>query len=409
MNETVLDKFLRYIAIYTTSDPETGAHPSTPGQLILGRMLTEELRTLGLSDARQDEHGYVYASLPAAPGKESAPALGFIAHLDTSNAASGKDIRPVITQNYDGGDILLNAEKQIFLSPKEFPSLLQYVGKTIVSTDGTTLLGSDDKAGVAGIMGFAAYLAAHPEVPHGKICVAFTPDEEIGEGADFFDVEGFGADFAYTVDGGAAGEIEYENFNAASAKLTIHGRSIHPGSAKGQMVNSILIAMELQSMLPAFANPAFTEGREGFYHLDGIRGDVELTRCEYIVRDHDRALFEQKKSLLRDAVTYLNRKYGEGTVELDLRDSYYNMLEKIEPHIHLIENAKAAMEELGITPIVLPIRGGTDGARLSFMGLPCPNLFTGGHNGHGRFEYAVAETMEQIPVLLWKIAQKYAE
>lgn len=409
MKETVLDKFLRYIAIDTTSDPETGAHPSTPGQLVLGDMLVEELIGLGVADARRDSDGYVYASIPAAPGCEKAPALGFIAHLDTSCAVSGKDIHPLITQNYDGGDILLNAEQGIVLSPKEFPSLLRYVGKTIVSTDGTTLLGSDDKGGIAGIMGFVEYLMEHPEIPHGKICIGFTPDEEIGEGADRFDVAAFGADFAYTVDGGTIGELEYENFNAASANLTFHGKSIHPGSAKGQMVNAIRLAMEFYAMLPVFEDPACTECREGFHHIDTIRGGVERTDCEYIIRDHDRTLFEQKKELFREAAAFMNRKYGEGTVVLNLQDSYYNMKEKILPHIHLIDNAKAVMQEMGIEPEILPVRGGTDGSRLSYMGLPCPNLFTGGHNGHGRFEYTVAESMEMIPVLLTGIVRKYAE
>ncbi|MGI5894013.1 MAG: peptidase T [Candidatus Merdivicinus sp.] len=409
MKETVLEKFLRYIAVDTTSDPETGTHPSTPGQLVLGKMLVEELKQLGLADARQDSHGYVYASIPATPGKETVPALGFIAHLDTSCAVSGQNIHPVITRNYDGGDILLNEEQNLILSPKEFPSLLQYVGKTIVSTDGTTLLGGDDKGGIAGIMGLLEYLAEHPEFPHGKICIGFTPDEEIGEGADYFDVPGFGAQFAYTVDGGMIGELEYENFNAASANLTFHGKSIHPGSAKGQMVNAILLAMEFNAMLPVFENPACTENREGFHHIDVIRGGVERTDCEYIIRDHDRTLFEKKKENFRDAALYLNRKYGEGTVELTLTDSYYNMLEKIEPHMHLIENAKSVMESMGIEPKILPVRGGTDGSRLSYMGLPCPNLFTGGHNGHGRFEYTVAESLEKIPEILLGILRKYAE
>ena len=409
MSETVLQKFLRYAAVDTESDPHSGAHPSTPGQLVLGKMVKEELEAFGLADARQDEFGYVYASIPATPGKESCPALGFIAHLDTSCAVSGKDVHPKITENYDGGDIVLDPVENLVLSPKKFPSLLEYVGKTIVSTDGSTLLGGDDKAGVAGIMGFVEYLTAHPEIPHGKICIGFTPDEEIGEGADRFDVPGFGAQFAYTVDGGAVGELEYENFNACDARAVFRGRSIHPGSAKGQMVNSILLAMEFEAMLPAFENPAFTEGREGFHHLDSITGDVERTECEYIIRDHNRELFEKKKENFKDAAQYLNRKYGEGTVELTLTDSYYNMEEQILPHIHLIDNAKAVMAELGIEPKILPVRGGTDGARLSYMGLPCPNLFTGAHNGHGRFEYVVAEHLELIPQMLLGLVKKYAE
>ena len=409
MKETVLERFLRYVTFDTTSDPETGAHPSTPGQLVLGKQLAEELAALGLADARQDEYGYVYASIPATPGREGCPAIGFIAHLDTSCAVSGKNVKPLVTRNYDGGEIVLGGEPGAVLSPAEFPELAEYRGLTIVTGDGTTLLGGDDKAGVAGIMGFAEELLAHPEIPHGKICIAFTPDEEIGEGADRFDVPGFGARFAYTLDGGAAGELEYETFNAASADLVFHGKSIHPGSAKGQMVNAILLAMEFHAMLPAFEDPACTSGREGFHHIDGIRGGVERTECAYIIRDHDRALFERKKENFRDAAAYLNRKYGEGTVELTLQDSYYNMKEQILPHFHLVENAQAVMESLGIAPKILPVRGGTDGSRLSYMGLPCPNLFTGGHNGHGRMEYVVAEQMALVPALLLGIVRKYAD
>ena len=406
-HESVLEKFLRYVVVDTTSDDQTKTHPSTAGQLALGAMVKRELEELGVADARQDAMGYVYGSIPATEGCEAAPALGFIAHLDTSSAVSGKDVKPLITKNYDGGDIVINPEKGIVLSPKDFPSLKEYVGKTIVSTDGTTLLGGDDKAGIAGIMGFVQYLAEHPEIPHGKICVGFTPDEEIGEGADGFDVEGFGAKYAFTIDGGSLGELEYENFNAATAVLAVNGKSIHPGGAKGQMVNSIRSAMEFDAMLPAFENPAYTTGREGFHHVDSIKGDVELTQAVYIIRDHDRELFEKKKANFIDAAVYLNKKYGEGTVELQLTDTYYNMLEQILPHGHLIENVKAVMAELGFEPKICPIRGGTDGARLSYMGLPCPNLFTGAHNGHGRFEYVVAEDMGRIPEMLLGLAGKY--
>ena len=407
MKETVLERFLRYVTYDTTSDPETGAHPSTPGQLVLGRLLAEELAALGLSGVRQDEFGYVYADLPATPGRENCPAIGFIAHLDTSCAVSGKDVKPRVIRDYDGGEIALGGDA--VLSPAEFPELAEYKGLTIVTAGGDTLLGGDDKAGVAGIMAFAEHLAAHPEIPHGRICIAFTPDEEIGEGADHFDVPGFGARFAYTVDGGAAGELEYETFNAAAADVVIHGKSIHPGSAKGKMVNAILLAMEFHAMLPAFEDPACTSGREGFHHLDGINGSVERAECAYIIRDHDRALFEKKKENFRDAAAYLNRKYGAGTVELDIRDSYYNMKEQILPHFHLVDNARAAMESLGVEPKILPVRGGTDGSRLSYMGLPCPNLFTGDHNAHGRLEYVVAEQMALIPDLLLEIVKKYAE
>ena len=399
----VLDRFLRYVSYDTQSKEEEEAIPSTSSQLALAKLLRDELTQMGAAQVRMDEHGYVYAKILSNTSR-SVPALGFIAHMDTSPALSGRDVKPQLVKNYDGGDICLNQEHGIVLSPADFPELLEYKGQTLVTTDGTTLLGADDKAGAAEIMSMAAWLLAHPEEEHGDICIAFTPDEEVGRGADLFDVEGFGAAGAYTVDGGALGELEYENFNAAAARLTIQGSSIHPGSAKGRMKNALLIGMEFQSLLPAFENPMYTEGYEGFYHLDHMQGNVEQAVLEYIIRDHDREKFEKKKVFFQQAADFLNQKYGENTVQPMIRDSYYNMREVIEPHFYLVERAKAAMEELGITPRIAPIRGGTDGARLSYMGLPCPNLCAGGHNAHGKYEYVSVESMERIVELLVRLA-----
>lgn len=399
----VLDRFLRYVSYDTQSKEEEEAIPSTSSQLALAKLLRDELTQMGAAQVRMDEYGYVYAKILSNTSR-SVPALGFIAHMDTSPALSGRDVKPQLVKNYDGGDICLNQEHGIVLSPADFPELLEYKGQTLVTTDGTTLLGADDKAGAAEIMSMAAWLLAHPEEEHGDICIAFTPDEEVGRGADLFDVEGFGAAGAYTVDGGALGELEYENFNAASARLTIQGSSIHPGSAKGRMKNAILIGMEFQSLLPTFENPMYTEGYEGFYHLDHMEGNVEQAVLEYIIRDHDREKFEKKKVFFQQAADFLNQKYGENTVQPVIRDSYYNMREVIEPHFYLVERAKAAMEELGITPRIAPIRGGTDGARLSYMGLPCPNLCAGGHNAHGKYEYVSVESMERIVELLVRLA-----
>ena len=329
--------------------------------------------------------------------------------MDTSPAVTDTNVQPRIVTNYDGQDIVLNDRENIVMMVADFPELVKYVGQDLIVTDGTTLLGADDKAGIAEIMAMAEFLLTHTEIPHGKIRIGFTPDEEVGRGADFFDVKLFGADFAYTVDGGQLGELEYENFNAAGAKLHVYGRSVHPGSAKGKMKNAILIAQEFQSLLPVFQNPMYTEMYEGFFHLDSISGDVEYTKADYIIRDHDKALFEEKKALFQQTADFLNRKYGEGTVVVEMKDSYYNMREVIEPHMHLIENASQAMEELGITPIVSPIRGGTDGARLSFMGLPCPNLCTGGENFHGRYEFACVQSMNKVTELLIMLAEKYGE
>ena len=385
----LLQNFLRYVAIDTESVPDVTEYPSSHKQFDLLTLLRDELVALGIQTEMDEQNGYVYATIPA--NTSSTYKLGFIAHVDTSSAVSGANVKPIITSNYDGKDIPL-AEGRV-LSPSEFASLSAHVGKTIISSDGTTLLGADDKAGVAVIMRLAETLVANPQIPHGEIKIAFTPDEEVGRGTDFFDVARFGADGAYTIDGGGIGELEYENFNAAGVKVVVHGKSVHPGSAKGLMVNAVLIAMELQSLLPAFDNPMYTEGYEGFFHLTDINGDCEQAVVQYIIRDHDRAKFEAKKVLFQQIVDFLNTKHGAGTVEVKIVDSYYNMKEKVAPHIHLVDNAKLAMERAGVTPHVCPIRGGTDGARLSYEGLPCPNLFTGGYNFHGRYEYIPLEDM----------------
>ena len=402
----LLERFLKYVGFDTQSDENSTTFPSTEKQKVLLACLAEEMKALGLQEVEMDRYGYVMGTIPATPGYEDRPVIGFISHVDTSPDMSGKDVKPQIIEHYDGGDIRLN--DAVTMTVAEFPELPLFKGQTLIATDGTTLLGADDKAGVAEIMTAAEYLMSHPEVKHGKIRIGFTPDEEIGRGVDYFDVTRFGAQYAYTVDGGALGELEYENFNAAGAKLHVYGRSVHPGSAKGKMKNAILIAQEFQSELPTEQNPMYTEGYEGFFHLDAIQGNVEEVTADYIIRDHNRQLFEQKKELFMSCADFLNRKYGEGTVVVDVKDSYYNMREIMEQHMHLIDNAKAAMEELGIEPKVSPIRGGTDGARLSFMGLPCPNLCTGGENYHGRYEYACVQSMEKTTELLIAIAAKYA-
>lgn len=402
----VVDNFLRYVVLDTQSRDGQEAQPSTEGQFDLARMLLGELKEIGAADARLDDRCYLYARLPATKGCEDAPTLGFVAHMDTSPAVSGKDVKPRIVR-YNGGDITLNEQTGVTLSPSEYPSLLDYIGQDLIVTDGSTLLGADDKAGIAEIMAMARYLQENPNVAHGNIVIAFTPDEEVARGVDGFDVKGFGADFAYTVDGGKLGELEYENFNAANLSVTINGINIHPGSAKGKMKNALLIAMELQAMLPAAQNPALTEGYEGFYHLDELNGNVEKAVMVYIIRDHDKKLFEQKKDLFLQACAYLNKKYGKDTVVCNMADVYYNMCEQLQEHMHLIENARAAMEKMGITPIITPIRGGTDGSRLSYMGLPCPNLGTGGHNFHGRYEYIPTQSMERTVELLLAIAECY--
>ena len=403
----VIEKFLNYVKIDTRSDENSTACPTTAKQHNLAKLLVKELEAMGADEITYDkEHCYVYATVPATKGCENRPVLGFIAHMDTAPAVTGENVKPRIIENYDGKDIVLNEEKNIVMKVSDFPELVEYTGKRLIVTDGTTLLGADDKAGVAEIMTMAEQLLLSRDVPHGKIRIGFTPDEEVGAGADYFDVKLFGADYAYTVDGGKLGELEYENFNAAGATVTFHGRSVHPGDAKNKMVNALLLAMEFQNMLPVFENPMYTEKYEGFYHLDLLSGSVEKAQAEYIIRDHDKDKFEQKKETFLRIGAYLNEKYGKDTVQIDMKDSYYNMREIIEQHMQLIENAKAAMEETGVNPIVVPIRGGTDGARLSYMGLPCPNLCTGGHNFHGRFEYICADSMEKIVEILLKLAMK---
>ncbi|HOB34353.1 MAG TPA: peptidase T [Bacillota bacterium] len=405
--EKVVERFLRYVAIDTQSDPESSSFPSTAKQLDLARLLVRELEEIGMQDVTLDENGYVMATLPANV-RQDIPTIGFIAHMDTSPDMSGKNVRPVLVENYDGGDIVLNREKNIILSPADFPDLKNYAGETLITTDGTTLLGADNKAGIAEIITAMEYLLTHPEIEHGEIKVAFTPDEEIGRGADRFDVGKFNAAFAYTVDGGPLGELEYENFNAASARIRIQGRNVHPGSAKNKMVNSMLIAMELNSLLPPGERPEYTDGYEGFFHLTGINGDVEETRLQYIIRDHFRDLFEKKKQVLRAAADFLNLKYGSGTVELEITDTYYNMKEKIEPVLEIVDLAKRAMEEVGVTPLITPVRGGTDGARLSYMGLPCPNIFAGGHNYHGKYEYIPVSSMRKAVEVILKIIELHS-
>lgn len=405
----VLDRFLHYVSFDTQSMDGQEQVPSTEKQLALAKALKEELEAMGASQVRMSEHGYVYAVIPAT-ADHPVKSLGFVAHMDTAPAMSGKDVKPRIVERYDGQDLVLNEEKKIVMRVKDFPGMLDCVGKDLIVTDGTTLLGADDKAGVAEIMTMAEFFLSHPEIPHGKICIGFTPDEEVGRGADFFDVEHFGAEAAYTVDGGPVGELEYENFNAASGKVDICGRGVHPGSAKGAMVNALLVGMEFQSMLPAFENPMYTEGYEGFFHLDQMAGDVESAHLEYIIRDHDREAFEKKKALFEEVSRYLNVKYGEGTVLTAVKDSYYNMKEQIEPdHLYLIDTAKEAMKSLDIKPLVSPIRGGTDGARLSYMGLPCPNLSTGGYNFHGRYEFIPVQSLEQMVEVLKKIVTLFEE
>lgn len=405
--DKVVERFLRYAQIDTKSDHDSETCPSTAKQLNLGNLLVKELQEIGLSDVSMDKNGYVMATLPANVNR-NIKTIGFLAHMDTSPDMSGENVRPTFV-DYQGGDIVLNREKNIVLSPADFPDLHDYVGETLITTDGTTLLGADNKAGIAEIITAMEYLIAHPEVKHGDIKVAFTPDEEVGRGADLFDVKKFNASFAYTVDGGPLGELEYENFNAAGAKIRIHGRNVHPGSSKNKMINSMLIAMELNSMLPVAERPEYTEHYEGFTHLTNISGDVEETSLQYIIRDHSRELFEKKKQVLEDAVNFLNVKYGAGTIELQLKDSYYNMREKIEPVLEIIELAKKAMEEVGVTPIISPVRGGTDGARLSFMGLPCPNLFAGGHNYHGKYEYIPVKSMSKAVDVILKIIELHSK
>lgn len=392
---TVEERFLKYIAVDTTSDPSSDTFPSTKSQLDFAAALREEMESLGLENVSIDQYGYVFGTIPSTIKDYSGKILGFISHMDTSCAESGKNIRPRIIKRYDGKDIVLNEEKNIIMSPRDFSNLAQYQGQDLIVTDGNTLLGGDDKAGIAEILTAAEYLLAHPEIPHGPVRVGFTPDEEIGQGTEHFDVEKFGADFAYTMDGGECGELEYENFNAAEAVADFNGVSIHPGSAKGKMINAIRLAMEYERLMPSVQRPECTEGREGFIHLDSLQGSVDHARSEYIIRDHDMSLFQEKKKHMEDMSRIMNIKYGYEAVSLKIEDSYFNMKEKIEPHKFLIDNVLKVYEKLGIRPQIQPIRGGTDGAQLSFKGLPCPNLGTGDHNCHGHFEFVCVQAMEK--------------
>lgn len=400
-------RFLNYAAMDTQSVEDAECFPSSDTQKNLARLLVDEMKAMGIADAHMDEYGYVYGTIPSNTEKSDVPVIGFIAHMDTAPDMMGRGVKPKIVQNYDGNDIILNEEKNIVMKTSMFEHLTNYVGQDLIVTDGTTLLGADNKAGIAEIMSLAEFIINNPQIKHGTIKIGFTPDEEVGRGADYFDVKKFGADFAYTVDGGMLGEIEYENFNAASAKIKVNGTNIHPGSAKNKMKNSILIAMEFQSMLPPFENPANTDNYEGFNHLNDIAGSVEQTKLNYIIRDHDLKKFNAKKEMFVKIADFLNYKYGENTVVLDIKDSYFNMKEKILPHMHIIDSVKLAMEKSGVVPILVPIRGGTDGARLSYMGLPCPNLCTGGHNFHGKYEYIPVQSMEKVVEILIELVKIY--
>ena len=401
---TLVERFLKYVSFDTQSSEETNVTPSTPGQMVFAKYLKEELEALGLQEITLDDNGYLFATLPANTDKE-VPVVGFIAHMDTSPDMSGANVSPRIVKDYDGKDIVLCEEENIVLSPVQFPELLDHKGEDLIVTDGKTLLGADDKAGIAEIVSAIVYLQQHPEIKHGKIRIGFNPDEEIGLGAHKFDVEKFGCDWAYTMDGGEVGELEFENFNAASAKLAFKGRNVHPGYAKNKMVNSLRVANRFMSLLPESETPEHTEGYEGFYHLIGVNGEVEQTNVSYIIRDHDRARFEERKATMQRLADFLNAEYGEGTVVLELHDQYYNMREQIEPVMHVIDIAFAAMKEAGVEPHVRAIRGGTDGAQLSFKGLPCPNIFAGGLNFHGRYEFVPIPSMEKAMQVVVKIAE----
>ena len=404
--ERILDRFLRYVAVDTQSNEESESQPSTAKQLNLLGMLRDELLQMGV-EATLDEYGYVMGRIPSNI-EEKVPSIGFIAHVDTAPDASGANIKPQIIKEYDGGEIALKGVKGLALKPSEFPEMLHYVGETLITTDGTTLLGADDKAGVAEIMDAVQYIVGHPEFKHGEIRIGFTPDEEIGRGVVKFDVERFGADFAYTMDGGEIGELEFENFNAASARIRIQGRNVHPGYAKSKMKNAIIIGTELNALLPVDQRPEYTQDYEGFFHLIGFNGSVEEAKMTYIIRDHDREKFEQKKGLLRDCCKFINSKYGRGTVKADIKDQYYNMREMVEPHYHVVEKAVKAMEMAGVKPKIQPIRGGTDGANLSFKGLPCPNIFAGGLNVHGKMEFVPLKSMEKASEVILNIISLYA-
>ena len=400
----ITERFLKYVSFCTTSDEETNMTPSTPGQMEFAQYLANELKEIGLQDVSLDNNGYVMATLPA--NVEGKPTIGFIAHMDTAPDASGKNVKARIVENYNGEDIVLNAEKNIIFEVAKYPEILDYKGQDIIVTDGTTLLGADDKAGLAEIVTACEYLMQHPEIKHGKIRIGFTPDEEIGQGADHFNVEKFGCDFAYTMDGGAIGELEYENFNAAGCKVKVHGVNVHPGYGYHKMINSMRIANHFAMMLPRWETPEHTQGYEGFYHLIAMNGSVEETTLQYIIRDHDRARFESRKKEIEHLARKINQEYGEGTVEVEIRDQYYNMREKVEPVMHIVTLVEEAMKEVGVTPKVQPIRGGTDGARLSFEGLPCPNIFAGGVNFHSRFEYLPIPSMQKAMEVILQIVQK---
>ena len=404
---TLTERFLKYVSFCTTSDEETNMTPSTPGQMEFAKYLAAELKEIGMQEVTLDDNGYVMATLPA--NVEGKPVIGFIAHMDTAPDASGKNVKARIVTHYDGNDIVLNAEKNIVFEVAKYPEILDYKGQDIIVTDGTTLLGADDKAGLAEIVTACEYLIQHPEIQHGKIRVGFTPDEEIGQGADHFDVAKFGCDFAYTMDGGAVGELEYENFNAAGCKVKVHGVNVHPGYGYHKMINSMRIANQFASMLPRWETPEHTQGYEGFYHLIAMNGSVEETTLQYIIRDHDRARFESRKREIEHLARKINQEYGEGTIEVELRDQYYNMREKVEPVMHIVTLVEEAMKEVGVTPKVQPIRGGTDGARLSFEGLPCPNIFAGGVNFHSRFEYLPIPSMEKAMQVILKIVEKASQ
>ena len=406
--ENILERFLRYVAVDTQADPDSETQPSAAKELDLLKMLKDELNAMGV-EAVLDEYGYVMATIPSNCGKDDVPAIGFIAHVDTAPDASGKDIKAQIIRNYDGSDIELKGVPGLSLKTDEFPEMLQYKGQTLITTDGSTLLGADDKAGVAEIMDAVQYIVNHPEFKHGEIKIGFTPDEEIGRGVIKFDVEKFGARYAYTMDGGQIGELEYENFNAAAAVVKIQGRNIHPGYAKGKMLNATLIGMELNSLLPVEQRPEYTSGYEGFYHIIGFNGTVEEATFTYIIRDHDMNLYETKKEYMKKSVDFINEKYGAGTASVEIKHQYYNMRKEVEPHYHIVEKAVKAMEMEGITPHIQPIRGGTDGANLSFMGLPCPNIFAGGHNFHGKMEFIPLESMEKASKVILNILSLYAE
>ncbi len=403
----VVKRFLKYVSFDTQSDPESGKTPSTEGQFIFGRELVKELADMGLEEISFDDKGYIMATLPANTDKEI-PVIGFISHLDTSPDMPGRNVNPRIESHYDGSTVILDKRNKIVLSPEEFPELLDHIGEDLIVTDGKTLLGADDKAGIAEILTALEYLSSHPEIKHGKIRIAFTPDEEIGEGADHFDVEKFGADWAYTVDGGEVGELEYENFNAAMAKISIQGRNVHPGTAKNKMVNALLIANKLISLFPEKERPEHTEGYEGFTHLIGLSGGVDSATVSFIIRDHDKELFEKKKQRMKDAIKTINEQFPGSSV-LEMKDQYYNMREMIEPQMHIIDIASEAMENAGIKPNIKPIRGGTDGARLSYMGLPCPNIFAGGINFHGRYEFIPVQSMEKAVQVIVNIIKLVAE